>query len=645
MQKMKMVFLHAALLFCLPRAYGNDTLRTVQPPLDATVLGQHGEVGVYRDLLTDHDTFHIGEMMYAPSSLFETWHDERFNFGFAGQSFWLRLDLTDTADRKLILEMDNPYLSRVNFYQVLAGEVLDTQSVGSDLPFDGRRHWNLRDTVRLSAGDTIQCYINIPYNRSQTEFHIFLSDAQYRAKSDRAERMLLIVFFCLVFVYLLMLGLAINLTRFRYYWFYFAYVLLASGFIFTDIGLGYQTFWPRWPYVQQVSLPILANAYLIAGAQFVMAHFHTRRHYPLQHKVMRAVVWVAAAMIPVTLVLPALPIFWSHLFSYFHSVLYIVTVLLFFWIAGTAFFRNDRTLPGWLLFGFLVHGIHVIYSSLENFGLVPPISLQHMLIRHGIVIVFHTPLVLMVGLLVEMGVVLLIGLKRFRNMLTESQRMSRELAEQRKKNLNALALGMETEQRRIAQELHDGLGGGLAAAKFKLEKILSENPTSAPELNSLVGDLSSLHQELREVAHNLMPKHLHKQGLLAATELLVQRMQVADPNLQISFFCNADLDQLNELATVYLYRILQELLSNLYKHSGANEAWLQILKDETHLRITLEDNGRGFDSTAVQRQASGIGLSNIRYRVEDALGGKLHIEAAPGNGSLFSMEIPWKNLK
>lgn len=620
-----------------------DSLLVVQLQGDFLVLGKGGEVGIFKDYLNDSDTFSIGEIMYAPSSLFKPWRKQRFRLGFSKLTYWLRLDLTDTTDRRLILELVNPYLSKVNFFQVLNDEVLDTVTIGSDIPFDGRKHWNLRDTIRITAGDTLHFFIQIPYNRSLTDFNLILSDAQARANADRTERLILIVFFCLIFVYLLMLGLAINVTRLRYFWFYFAYVMLVSGYIFADIGLGYQVLWPAWPYIQQVSLPFFGNAYLIAGVLFVMAHFHTRRNYQIQHAALRMVAFVAGVMIAVVLFLPLFPPFAAHLFYYFHSVLYIITVLIFFWLVGTALSRNDRLFPGWLLVGFLIHGSNIIYSSLENFKLVPSISLRASLAENGLLITYHTPLVLMGGLLVEMGIVLAISLKRFRRMLSESQKMSRELVEQRKQNLNALSLGMETEQRRIAQELHDGLGGGIATAKFKLEKALEEGSNTASIISEVVKDLSALHQELREIAHNLMPKHLHKQGLLSAIEQLVFRIETAEPGLKVQLYCNVELDQINELAKVYLYRITQELLSNLFKHSGASKAYLQFVRQEKDLVLTLEDNGKGFDLAQAESKG-GIGLSNIRYRVEDALGGRFCMESAPGRGCLATIEIPWRSL-
>ncbi|MBI5915875.1 MAG: hypothetical protein HY842_10890 [Bacteroidetes bacterium] len=83
----------------------------------------------------------------------------------------------------------------------------------------------------------VRCFINVRHDCSLPNFNLYLWDSQVRAKDDRTERLVLIVFFCLVFVYLLLLGIAIYLTRFRYFWFYFLYVLLVGGFIFADIGL------------------------------------------------------------------------------------------------------------------------------------------------------------------------------------------------------------------------------------------------------------------------------------------------------------------------------------------------------------------------------------------------------------------------
>mgnify|MGYP001371457651 CR=1 FL=1 len=608
------------------------------------ILGPGGEVGVLRNVHLDFDSLTIEEVKVVPNDWYEPWRKERFRFGFIRHPQWLRLDLTDTIDRKLILELNNPYLSEVRLFQVCEDD--NSKILGSDHPFRGRRHWNLQDTIRLSAGDTVRVFLQIPYNRSQTDFRLLLWDAQERLAATRQEMLFLLVFFCLIFVYLLTLGIAIFLTRFRYYWFYFLYVLLVSGYIFADMGLGYENLWPGSPYLQQVSLPVLANAYLIAGILFVLAHFRTRTGYPFHDQALRTVIWIAGGLMVMALFLPAAPPHFAHLFSYFSSVIYIITCLLFFWLAGTALVRKDRHFPGWLMVAFLTHGLTVIYSGLESFGLVPTLSLAQALAENGWRYTFHTPLILLLGLIVEIGIVLAIGVKRFKNLVAESEINAKALAAQRQQNLNALAMGMEAEQRRLAQELHDGLGGSISVAKFKIEALREKNgqdPATSAALDEAARALGSLHHELREIAHNLMPRHLHKHGLLTAVEQLIHRMEHSDRSLKIHFFSNADLDNISELARTYLFRIVQEMLNNLFKHAQANEAWFQFIRHDGNLLLTLEDNGRGFDLSQAKNKG-GIGLSNIRYRVEDALGGRFEVDSTPGKGTLLSIEIPLKSL-
>lgn len=631
------------LLLAVP-ALAHDTIPVLQPAPDVNLLGLGGEVGVLHDR-SEGGPLSIDDVIYAPTDLFKLWRKERFQFGFTSHPVWFRLDVADTIDRQLVLEMNNPYLDEVRCYIVSQGEIIETYRMGSSLPYGERKGHNLLFPFHLPAGDTLNCFIQVPYVRSQLDFKLFLSDAVAREKTTSIEFLILTIFFSLIFVYLLVLGIAIYLTRLKYFWFYFLYVMLVAAYIFADMGLGFAHVWGAYPYLQQVLLPVLSNAYLIAGGLFVMSHFHTWRSYPFHDQALRMVMIIAGCLIPVSMLMPLLKPFYSHLTSYFTTVTYIVTCLLFFWLAFSGILRRDRIFPGWLLVGFLIHGLNVIYSGLENFSIVPALSTTAALAENGLLLPFHTPIVLLIGLLVEMVIVLFIGIRRFKHLYAESQRVAKVLAYQRQKNLNALGLGMETEQQRIAQELHDGLGGGLSAVKFKLERLIhfAGDRQLAKEMQEAVDELTDLHRDLRDMAHNLMPKPLYKLGLLPAVEQVTRRMEAANPNLKIHLFSNVELAGANKLARIYLFRIVQELLNNLFKHAEATEAWLQFVTHDENLLITLEDNGKGFDLNQVKGK-NGIGMANIRYRVEDALGGTFNVESAPGKGTMVSIEIPKKGV-
>lgn len=625
---------------------GQHAPKAVRCDQDIRFLGGGGEVEV---LHVEHplDTLGAEEVLLLPSDTFEPSNGERFQFGYTQHGHWLRFHLLvpnkaslGTDSLYLALHLTNPYLERVETFLSRAGGL---QSLPG--PGPGR---TLSFPMNLAAGDTAAVLVHIPYSRFPLEFKLALEKLEAGRNVRRSEEIILIVFFCLWFVYLLQLGLAIRITRLRYFWNYFAYVFLVGCFVFADLGLGRQLLWGHTPYLQQLALPFFTNAYLVFGVYFVQAHFQTLRRYPVHDQVLKLMRIMALGLLPVALFLPAVPLALAHFFSYLHTVLYILTCVALFWLAATALRRGDPRSPGLLLIGFLVHGLSILYTLLEWLRIVPPVSWSSSLAAQGIVFTLHTPLVLLLGLLIEMGVILYIGIRQFRLMLSDMENMARVLAEQKQQQMNALVLGMETEQKRIARELHDGLGGSLAALKFKLEHLLANGNDAALQekrLAEAILDITALQEELRTIAHNLMPKPLYKLGLVPAVEQVLQRFRRLNPRLEIHFFHNVDLQELDELPKIYLFRVVQELLTNLHKHSKATEAWLQFVRSDGLLLITLEDNGQGFQPERALSQRKGMGLANIRYRVEEALGGRFTIESTPGSGTLVSIQIPLKVLR
>ena len=623
-----------------------DLPRTVVFTEHFRVLGDEGEVEVLH-LKKGADTLSAGQVLQLGAEEFEVSQRERFQFGYTKHGHWLRFRIAAAQNEAagadslhLTLNLANPYLEKVAAF-------LGRNGMAEPLPLSlpGR---NLRFPIRLAAGDTATVLLHIPFSRYPLDFKLALEKLEPGRNVRKSEEIILIVFFCLWFVYLLQLGLAIRITRLRYFWNYFAYVLLVGVFVFADLGLGRQVLWGHYTYPQLLALPFLTNAYLIFGVRFVQLHFQTPRRYPIHDQVLKLMRIMVAGLLPVALFLPVASLGVAHFFSYLHTVLYILTCVALFWLAVTAIRRRDKRSPGLLLIGFLVHGASILYTLLEWLRIVPPMSWTSQLAAQGIVFSLHTPLVLLLGLLIEMGVILYIGIRQFRLMLSDMEHMGHVLAAQKQQQMNALVLGMESEQKRIARELHDGLGGSLTALKFKLEHLLTngeDTPTLRKKLAEVVVDITVLQEELRTIAHNLMPKPLYKLGLLPAVEQLLQRFRRLNPRLELHFFHNVDLQGIDELPKIYLFRIVQELLNNLHKHSKATEAWLQFVRSDGLLLITLEDNGQGFQPKRVLEQKKGLGLGNIRYRVEEALGGRFSIESTPGQGTVVSIEIPLRVLR
>lgn len=195
----------------------------------------------------------------------------------------------------------------------------------------------------------------------------------------------------------------------------------------------------------------------------------------------------------------------------------------------------------------------------------------------------------------------------------------------------SLLKGQEEERSRMAKDLHDGLGGLLSGVKLQLgamkgNLILSEE--HGKTFNRALGKLDESISEMRRVAHNMMPEALMKLGLQQALQDYCDGLSESqDFKINTEFY---GLEKRMESSfEIVVYRIVQELLNNSVKHSGATTILAQVMRQDKNLTITVEDNGKGFDKEPVLQ---GAGLINIRSRV-DYLKGQLDIKSEPGKGT------------
>jgi signal transduction histidine kinase len=204
----------------------------------------------------------------------------------------------------------------------------------------------------------------------------------------------------------------------------------------------------------------------------------------------------------------------------------------------------------------------------------------------------------------------------------------------------AVLKGEEQERTRLAKDLHDGLGGMLSGIKYSLNTMkgnLIMTPENAQDFERSMDMLDSSIKEMRRVAHNMMPEILVKYGLNTALREFcneIDRSGVISVNYQSVGINKDDIEQTTALT---VYRIVQELVNNAIKHATASQVLVQLQLSGSLLSVTVEDDGKGFD-TALLQNAGGIGWSNIRNRV-DFLKGKIDLQAAPGKGTSVLIEI------
>jgi len=244
---------------------------------------------------------------------------------------------------------------------------------------------------------------------------------------------------------------------------------------------------------------------------------------------------------------------------------------------------------------------------------------------------------------------LITGFLGYRNLRHRQQlaRQRDELQQQRIRELekdkqlvavDALLKGQEEERSRMAKDLHDGLGGMLSGVKLSLGSmkgniILSEENTRL--FARVLDQLDHSINEMRRVAHNMMPEALVKLGLQQAIQDYCDGLN--ESNLfRFTIQFHGLENRLQAATEIVIYRVVQELLNNVVKHAGATEILVQVMRHDNNLNITIEDNGKGFDTS--RPESKGHGLSNVRSRV-DYLKGQMDIQSVPGKGTSVHIDF------
>ncbi len=207
-----------------------------------------------------------------------------------------------------------------------------------------------------------------------------------------------------------------------------------------------------------------------------------------------------------------------------------------------------------------------------------------------------------------------------------------------KHHLSGVIEALEDERRRMAGELHDGLGQILSGAKRILETLSSGDTPDEDFVNRMAvvrQMLDSALAETKTIAFNLLPRTLEDYGLFTAIENLLRQL-FGHTAIRVNFQTHDLQERMPYHKELALYRIVQEALNNITRHAEATEVSVQFVGYESVIILTIEDNGRGFDAGL---SYAGMGLRSIKDRVA-YLDGNLHIDSMQGKGTSLIIEIP-----
>jgi signal transduction histidine kinase len=534
------------------------------------------------------------------------------NIGIVSNNFWFWICLknTDTIKKDLILAIRHPHLRRIIFYRVEKGKISHQYETGYTKPFVDREisHRFFINKLNIGPGETAEVMILVDHENS-LDLPITLYDQHYFFLEDARINLFFgigmgLVLFCSLFA---VLGALILRTK-LFLW-YSLYLLAAFLYAFTDLGFSAQFLYPTIPEIDG-PLSIHTSLYpFIFLIKFSQALLNTRFHHQKFHRVLNIIFAFLLFMVAADAILGNQL---RQYAIYFLPVVFLVILcgLILLGMTGIRSLRYNRPVATLYLLGsgmVIITGCVAIVSLV--FGLSGHLPINPVLIGYCAEIIF-----LSAALLVQ-----------YRNLQQEKLTLTTKVAEQQQEIYVRYIEGIERERSRIAGDLHDDIGSKLSHLKREIEQAPQK---SAKTIDQIIEDV-------RQLSHDLAVPSAANTSLLSLVETLIAKTRkLSGIDIRLQTF---DYQERLTSATVQqIYRIMQESIHNIIKHSKATRADVQFFGYPSELVITIEDNGTGFNID----HARGLGLIQMQTRAK-AIDARLDVSSHPESGCVITLVIPW----
>ena len=530
-------------------------------------------------------------------------------FGLSCSAFWLLFKVQNSGKAdNFILRFQDPGIDHILVYQ--SNQLI--ADIGDKYPFYARAIIDKDFAIRLplQKNQTAEYFIRLEKKGQTLSIPIQLFREDYFHQFNKNEYMFWGIFWGIALAFILLNLLTFLNFKEKMFLYSSAYILFFVAYCTT--GLGYEYLWYNFPHVGDYDSGIVATTTVSFHILFIQAFTHQRLltnkflFYANRITISTLLLGCLLAIIAVLIKHNLAPL--GHqiatLFMEISMPVYIILVIANIYDG----LKRRQTGMKYIILSVLA----VVFSMIMN-----------VLIKLGwVYLPFASIYLVPFGVLIDSLIITYAQTKRFNIFAKERNQYLSELIESK----NQILQTQETERRRLAQDLHDDLGGTLSAIKGRIA-----NEAVHLETIHLV---EKAIEDLHLVSRNLMPPELANEGLIKSIFYTIERLQNAS-QIEFTYIPFGKEVRFSEERELNIYRIVAELLNNIVKHSKATKAVIQLVFYEKYLLISLEDNGVGIKTA---ENTWGIGFKNINSRIE-FLKAKLIIDSSP-KGTTFIIEVP-----
>lgn len=543
---------------------------------------------------------------------------ESYDFGFTMDYHWVLFSVVNRQVPGIwLVEIENPHINYLQMYTRSGpGEhwkLLD--DTGRLTPFSTRRvaHFNFFLPVELDLDEQVDILIKLDKRRSAIHYHTRIWSVDTFNRSQQVHYASYGIYFGMFILLIFVMGIAFAMSYSSVYLYFLLYILSIALFVFNDTGLAHQYLYPWSDTVGGYMRIVLTLATTVTLILFTRQYFNVRQFFPRINQLFN--------LILLGIAIHAL-IYW--VFTDFYRAnatpmllwLYVMILIVIFLaiLITIKYTKIEKQVALLFLTSFSFIFIAAVFFILQEFGLLPEFQFLFTPIQIGsaLQVIFLSVALAWRVRLVE------------RSQFDLKEKINRLQTE----NLMAFINGSEKERNRIAMELHDAIGNRLGHVKRSLKAGNDAVDYVRDEISEIIGDV-------RSITHKLAPPSMNLTGIEQNIRQLVKETNMLS-SIDYSFQSLDVPENLPEEFTIQLYRIVQESIQNIEKHSRANKADIQLICHDNELVLTIEDDGVGFANPAI---STGIGLDNIKKRV-NYLEGTLEMSGLKNKGVHLVITFP-----
>jgi signal transduction histidine kinase len=545
------------------------------------------------------------------------WEDNKVSYGFSTDFYWLKFSLKNATSftRELYFEINNPHIKYIEFYKLVGEELKLEFRCGDYLPYNTRPIDSEKFIfpIRLEANESALFLIKIDKRNTSISFPTYLIDTKEFIKINNASNLINgILFGGIILCVLYSIIAFFYIKRLLFLW-YSLYAISLGLYLFTTLGYSFQYLYPNnviFTSFFRIVMLILGVIFLL---KFTQSLLKTNLYIKKIHFIINGIIYGLMLVLLVWLLFPnfyKLHITFMVKAVYFFMLLSIIS----FFLAAFLTFTKQKSI---VKLYFISFGSIIFCGSLAlllEFGIGQEIRLNIPFLLIG---ALAQIIILGIGLFYEIALI-----------YKEKNNLVIKVAKKKQEIVQAYVDGMEKERLRVSNELHDNIGSQLA-------NIVRYVDYKNIQLNEFHEKLKSVIDDVRRISHELTTFNRNFSSFKERFENLLEETFLNE-KIKCEFQFNGAAIILNERQELCLYRIIQEILNNIAKHSKATLVEIQFMNFENEITLTIEDNGIGFNT---QYKGSGIGLTNVKRRV-NYLKGTMELSSVKGKGTFFTFSIP-----